>query len=310
MWGGQNFFHPKPFTHTPSTHPDADRKVRFKYPFAACEVLCCEIDALLDALVAPGAPHLTRLFSVLDAPLPLDCVRAGYFARLTARLLARRTGAVMGHLRAHRDCLTSLVAHVDTASVAEVVARLLGADDAMGLPASELDWLKGAGVLDGLLDQLAPTTPPDAQKHAAAVLAAVVRAHGSPLLPAFADGAFLGKLLDRALAVGEEGEASGDGGSDEAPAPPTVPPPSPPSVQALEVAIALLEPKDAPADPHLLSAAAAAAATQVDIATKDAAVAGVVERLPSLVALLGGGSGSGGGGGDATSSPTSRPPPN
>ena len=312
LWGGQKFS-PQNLTHHPThtcTPPDADRKVRFKYPFAACEVLCCEIDALLDALVAPGSPHLTRLFSVLDAPRPLDCVRAGYFARLTARLLARRTGAVMGHLRTHRDCLTSLVAHVDTASVAEIVARLLGADDAMGLPASELDWLKASGVLDGLLDQLAPTAPPDAQKHAAAVLAAVVRAHGSPLLPAFADDAFLGKLLDRALAVGdEEGGKESDGGNgDAAPPPPTVPPPSPPSVQALEVAIALLEPKDAPADPHLLSAAAAAAATQVDIATKDAAVAGVVERLSSLVALLDG-SGSGGNGGDAAASSSSRPPP-
>ena len=31
--------------------------------------------------------------------------------------------------------------------IAEVVARLLGADDAMGLPARELAWLRESGVL-------------------------------------------------------------------------------------------------------------------------------------------------------------------
>ena len=226
---------------------------------------------------------------MLDAPPPLDCVRAGYFARVTARLLARRTAAVTGFLRAHPAALAALVAHVDTASVAEVVARLLGADDAMGLPADELAWLADAGVLDGLLGQLGPAARPDAQKHAAAVLAAVVRAHGSPLLPAFAEAGFLGRLLDRALARGgggeeeEEGAAAANGGDSPA-LPPT--PPSLPSVQALEVAIALLEPKDPPAEPHLLPPSAAAAAAEIDIAIKDAAVAGVVARLPALVALL------------------------
>lgn len=261
---------------------DADRKARFKYPFAACEVLCCEVDAITATLLdTPGL--LATLFSVLDAPPPLECVRAGYFARLAARLLARRTEGVMAFLRENPSTLARLVAHVDTASVAEVVARLLGADDAMGLPPAQLAWLRGAGVLSGLLDCLAPSAPPDAQKHAAAVLAAVVRAHASPLLPAFADPEFLDALLDRALAPRPDGAAAAP---ENGAATTTPPPPHPPSVQALEVCIALLEPKDPPADPHLLSPAAAAAAAEVDIATKDAAVAGVAPRLSQLAALL------------------------
>ena len=199
----------------------------------------------------------------------------------------------MAFLRARPAALGALVGHVDTASVAEVVARLLGADDAMGLPARELAWLRESGVLRALLEQLNPEgaadasssssssspsspSPPssplspssspslvaDAQRHAAAVLAAVVRAHGSPLLSAFAERDFIDALLARAFAKGA------------------------PSVQALEVAVALLEPKEPPSDPYFLSPAAAAAAAEVDIATKDAAVAGVVARLGDLVSLL------------------------
>ena len=277
--------HPVFFFFSPRTQTDADRKVRFKYPFAACEVLCCEVDAITSTLLdTPGL--LDTLFSVLDSPPPLECVRAGYFARLAARLLARRTEAVMAFLRANPPVLARLVTHVDTASVAEVVARLLGADDAMGLPPAALAWLRGAGVLGGLLDCLAPSAPPDAQKHAAAVLAAVVRAHASPLLPAFADPEFLDALLDRALAPRGTPEGGGTAGAAAPSSSPTAAPHHPPSVQALEVCIALLEPKDPPSDPHLLSPAAAAAAAEVDIATKDAAVAGVAPRLGQLASLL------------------------
>ena len=190
----------------------------------------------------------------------------------------------MAFLRARPEALSALVSHVDTASVAEVVARLLGADDAMGLPARELAWLRESGVLRALLEQLNPSPSgdssasastsaastssssslvADAQRHAAAVLAAVVRAHGSPLLSAFAERDFVDALLERAFAKGAA-----------------------PSVQALEVAVALLEPKEPPADPYFLSPAASAAAAEIDIATKDAAVAGVVARLDDLVALL------------------------
>ena len=324
---------PPPLSHlSPSSilFIDADRKVRFKYPFAACEVLCCEVDAITATLLdTPGL--LATLFAVLDAPPPLECVRAGYFARLAARLLARRTEAVMAFLRAHPAVLARLVAHVDTASVAEVVARLLGADDAMGLPPAALAWLRDAGVLGGLLDCLSPSAPPDAQKHAAAVLAAVVRAHASPLLPAFADPEFLDALLDRALAPRDAPSPTGagastreGGGGGEGASPASAPRPHPPSVQALEVCIALLEPKDPPADPHLLSPAAAAAAAEVDIATKDAAVAGVAPRLGQLATLLDAGPRGGvlpsaaagaevGGGGSgaaaAASSPSIPPPP-
>ena len=33
---------------------DADRKIRFKYPFASCEILCCEIDSVFSVLLGEG----------------------------------------------------------------------------------------------------------------------------------------------------------------------------------------------------------------------------------------------------------------
>ena len=90
-----------------------------RYPFAACEVLCCEVDAIFSALLDDPA-LLARLFGFLDAAGPLDCVRAGFFARSVTCLLMRRHADVMRYLQTAPAVLDRLVAHVDTTSIAEV----------------------------------------------------------------------------------------------------------------------------------------------------------------------------------------------
>lgn len=64
---------------------------------------------------------------------PLDCVTAGYFARVVGMLLFRRTGEVMAFLQGRRHLLGRLVAHLDTASIFEILIRLTGAEEQTGL---------------------------------------------------------------------------------------------------------------------------------------------------------------------------------
>jgi hypothetical protein len=82
----------------PPTEEDADQKARFKYPFASCEVFCCEVDGIFSTLLE-STELLDELFSLLDAEAALDCVTAGYFARVVGTLLFRRTIEIMGYLQ-------------------------------------------------------------------------------------------------------------------------------------------------------------------------------------------------------------------
>lgn len=61
-----------------------------KYPFASCEVFCCEVDSIMGAAVQEDEP-LNKLFSLLDEAPPLNCVMAGYFARVVTSLLVKRS---------------------------------------------------------------------------------------------------------------------------------------------------------------------------------------------------------------------------
>jgi serine/threonine-protein phosphatase 6 regulatory subunit 3 len=61
------------------------------------QVLCCEIDAVFSVLL--GDPRLlASLFSLLQQPQPLECLLAGYFARVLVCLLMRRAHDLLAYL--------------------------------------------------------------------------------------------------------------------------------------------------------------------------------------------------------------------
>lgn len=62
---------------------------RFRYPFAACELLCSEVDAVLDTLVHSSAA-LGDLFAPLRQAAAPDSLLAGYCARVVAVLVVRK----------------------------------------------------------------------------------------------------------------------------------------------------------------------------------------------------------------------------
>lgn len=200
---------------------EADARRRFKYPFVACEIFCCEVEGIYNTLLESN-DLMEKLFSILHQERPLNSMLAGYFARVMGSLLLRRCTEVMEYIEQHAELLAALVHHIDTTSIAEVLARLVGADDPRGYPKiSTLQWLSGTDILGLLIDSLGPETPADGQANAAEVLAAVARSSGSPLTQSMASSDFMERLVDSALAPHNDGQAA---------------------THALNLCIALLEP--------------------------------------------------------------------
>ena len=118
---------------------DSDDKRQFKYPFSSCEVsagdlanrsdfadspkpgrattaqlplthavlawqvLCCEVDTIFGTLLEDPA-LCGRLFSLLAQPRPLDCMLAGYFARVLVCILMRRSRDLLRYLKVSSSC--------------------------------------------------------------------------------------------------------------------------------------------------------------------------------------------------------------
>ena len=70
--------------------PDADAQREFKYPYLACEIFCCEIDAVFQTLVDDDCALFARVMSFLDPPGPLNPMLASYFSKTVGCVVARR----------------------------------------------------------------------------------------------------------------------------------------------------------------------------------------------------------------------------
>ncbi|BDA44664.1 Serine/threonine-protein phosphatase 6 regulatory subunit at N-terminal half [Coccomyxa sp. Obi] len=253
--------------------PGKDEKQHFKYAFTSCEVLCCEVDQIYSTLLDDEA-LLTKLFSFLDCPKPLNLTKAGYFARVVLCLLVKRSSEMLSYLEAHPATIQRLVDHIDTTSIAEVLCSTVGADERTNasMSAPQLAWLADTRLMPELLERLGHDSGTDALRNAASVLVAIARAPlAAPLARSFLASEFLQKLLESAFV-------------------PTV------SVQVLDVLIALLKPRQG--NERLNgqeSAHQSEASEQLDLSIKQAAVQGMVKQLPRLVGLLEGGATGGSG---------------
>lgn len=183
-----------------SPEEDADDKRVFKYPFTACEIFCCEVEGIYNTLLEHET-ILDALFGLLNNERPLNTILAGYFSRVMGALLARRSGDVVQYLRKKPELLKAFVYHVDTTSVAEVLARLAGADEPVGYSESpSVLWLAETDILALLVQSLGADNPPEGQANAAEVLAAIARSTETPLTESMASAEFMQTLVDSALA--------------------------------------------------------------------------------------------------------------
>lgn len=118
---------------------------------AAVDACCTSCQA---SWPASRTPHLASTRApfprpppplVLQAERPLNCMLAGYFSRVMGSLLLRRTQDIMQYLQRNQGLLGQLMGHVDTTSIAEVLVRLVGADEQRAyLSTNHLQWLSGA----------------------------------------------------------------------------------------------------------------------------------------------------------------------
>ena len=72
-----------------------------RYPFTACEVFCCEVEAVFNTLLE-DPELLALLFSLLNQEPPLNSKTAGYFGRLIGHLLLRKTTELMQYLQVRK----------------------------------------------------------------------------------------------------------------------------------------------------------------------------------------------------------------
>lgn len=97
---------------------------RFKYPYMASEIICCETPVILDTLAQFCLP---LLFSILEHPPDsLDHYRSGYLGKVTVVLLKHKCQALVSYINAAGEGLfQSFLQHISNYSVMQILRRML-----------------------------------------------------------------------------------------------------------------------------------------------------------------------------------------
>lgn len=176
----------------------AENKQAFKYPFIACEIFSCEVDAILSAL-ADDEALMDMLFSFLESSHAHNSLLAGYFSKVVVCLMLRKTIPLMKYVQAHDKIFCQLVDLIGITSIMEILVRLVGADDHMYSNYLDvMQWLSESNLLAMIVDKLSPSCSPQVHANAAEVLEAIIRSAPSPLASKLASPSFVARIFGHA----------------------------------------------------------------------------------------------------------------
>ncbi|URD86889.1 serine threonine-protein phosphatase 6 regulatory subunit [Musa troglodytarum] len=178
---------------------DADSKRAFKFPFIACEILTCEVDVILKSLVE-DEDLMNKLFSFLEPDRVHNSTLAGYFSKVVACLMLRKTTLLMTYVQTHEAIFHHLVDLIGITSIMEILLRLVGADDHTYPNHMDImQWLADTKLLEIIVDKLSPAHSAEVNANAAEVLMAIIRNTSSALAAKLSSQSFVARIFWHAL---------------------------------------------------------------------------------------------------------------
>ena len=110
---------------------ESDDLRTLKYPYMACEVICCDISSITETLVTASEGNIVEtLFEFLYEPEGvLDPRLAGYFEKIVTMLMVRKPHEMTTLLNKNSDkLLAGFARHAASFSISELLKRLLQPD--------------------------------------------------------------------------------------------------------------------------------------------------------------------------------------
>jgi len=174
---------------------------RFKFPYVASEVLCCDFQSIRDVMFTPGRQLVHRLFSILQQEPPLAPVSIGYMSKVVVALFKgedKEFCAFFNVMWTHADggapmalptLLKRLMLHLGSDAVLQMLTVLCVGEPSVCEPVMAQivqppaeSWLPHRMLVPALFEVLA-SADPEAAQNASVLLTMVLEA--SPELPPF-----------------------------------------------------------------------------------------------------------------------------
>ena len=150
----------------------AEYQTKTRHATLACEIICLDIDVLLDK-IARERQFLDVLWTFLDNRPPLNSLVASCFCKVMSMLLHRKTRPVYTYLRA-MGAVDRLIEHLETAAVMELYIEIVTVVVGLKLKLEINTWLAEENLVEKLVDRVHPAHDDIAQYSAGQLLCELI----------------------------------------------------------------------------------------------------------------------------------------
>eukprot|EP00158_Paraphelidium_tribonemae_P005476 Partr_v1_DN27363_c0_g1_i6_m46763 putative Protein phosphatase 6, regulatory subunit len=105
-----------------------EEAVMFRYPFLATEIMCCDVEEIVDAILK-DTKLLDVLWDILERPPPIDQSHANSFAKIMGVFVTRNTLHMLAYIQARPGVIEKLLHHLESPGIVDLLLRLMTSDD-------------------------------------------------------------------------------------------------------------------------------------------------------------------------------------
>uniref|UniRef100_H2ZK13 Uncharacterized protein n=1 Tax=Ciona savignyi TaxID=51511 RepID=H2ZK13_CIOSA len=153
---------------------DTDDAVKYKYPNVACELLTSDAPQMNDVLGDTESLR-EKLFSFLDHEPILNPLLASFFSKVVGILLSRKPEPTLDYIKSRPDFLGSVLKHLGTSAIMDLLLRLVTCVEAADLRAQVLSWLNEKNLVERLIALIDPSQDEDFHCNSAQSLCDIIR---------------------------------------------------------------------------------------------------------------------------------------
>jgi hypothetical protein len=182
---------------------DAEDKVKFKYPHLSCELLTCEVEAIINSL-SENEQLMGMLWAFLDRHEPLNSLLGSFTSKVLSMLLNQKSTVIFNFVRDKEGFMSSFLNHLGTSAIMDLLLQMVAAPDSDQCRVDLAWWFKEQGVVEKLVDFIHPALDSKQCANASQTLCDMIRisresaqmAGPTPLLETLESDMTMKKLLE------------------------------------------------------------------------------------------------------------------
>ncbi|KAM9991532.1 hypothetical protein ACTFIZ_004937 [Dictyostelium cf. discoideum] len=179
---------------------EAERKRKENYPFLASEILCMDIQPLIEAVYRDDL-YLQQLYEFLNKP-NFNLGLAAYTSKVAINFLGRKTIDTMAYIKKQDNIVEKFIKHLDKSPVVDILLKIISIEEYQG-GAGTLDWLDRCNLIGGIIDEFDPSLDSEYHENASFILSEIVEmtrnVSDSPLLERLESEEMIKKLYSYIL---------------------------------------------------------------------------------------------------------------